>query len=116
MVEQLASIPAGTACRTWTTRDDNHHHYHGQVRSSESPLCFRLLWRASSCDPVYDVGYFRLDLPKLLARGFIRDERSDQARGDLRVRFVSEDRLIYLQTRRDEPRLFLGKCEVGTAA
>jgi len=109
LVEKLKETPAGLTPREWTIRDDNNHHYHNQVSLAESPLVIKLRWRATARDPVHDVGLFRLNLPRLLARGLIREERSTRARGDVRVRFVSESGRIYLQMRDGESRMQIGQ-------
>jgi len=109
LVEPLGDIPAGVDHHTWTIRDDNQHHYHSTVNSAESPFYLRLLWRATERYQVRTVGCYRLDLRGLLASGFIRREESEGARGDLRVRFVSEDRRIYLRVNRDKPPLLVGQ-------
>jgi len=109
LVETLNEVPAGLPYREWTIRDDNKHHYHNQVRLSESPLLIKLQWRATARDRVREVGCFRLNLPGLLARRLIREELSSRARGDVRVRFVCESGRVYLQVRDGEPRLLIGK-------
>src|SRR5206468_8970604 len=97
LIEKLKEVSSGLPHREWTIRDDNNHNYHNQVSLAESPLVIKLRWRATARDSVHDVGSFRLNLPRLLARGLIREERSTRARGDVRVRFVSEGGRIYLQ-------------------
>ena len=109
LVESLNEFPAGSPYREWTIRDDNQHHYHSQVCLTESPLLVKLRWRATARDHVHEVGCFRLHLPALLAKRLIRDEKSSRARGDVRVRFVCENELVYLQVRDGEPRLLVGQ-------
>src|SRR5688572_8610330 len=77
--------------RQWTLRDDNGRHYHNIVRLSESPLYLALSWRETAAAAVKPVGVFRLDLRKLLAKGYIRYE-SEKGKGDaVRLRVVRRD-------------------------
>lgn len=108
-VETLNGFPAGSPYREWTIRDDNQHHYHSQVQLAESPLLVKLRWRATAKDQVHEVGCFRLHLPALLTKRLVREEKSSRARGDVRVRFVCENGLVYLQVRDGEPRLLVGR-------
>ena len=109
LVETLTEFPAGAPYREWTIRDDNQHHYHSQVHLAESPLLVKLRWRAAAKDQVHEVGRLRLHLPGLLAKRLVREEKSSRARGDVRVRFVCENGLVYLQVREGEPRLPVGR-------
>lgn len=112
LAQRVAELPQGATSRKWTLRDDNRQEFHGTVRSSESPLFLRLLWRATARDAVREIGLYRFDLDALLADGYIRREPSQGTRGLLRVRFFrSDDGLIYIQTRADRPALPIG--EVG---
>ena len=65
-------------------------------------MYLRLLWKRNTAATPRLLGLFKLGLTGLLAAGFIRRDGP----GHVRVRFVhAEDGNIYLQVKRDTPRL-----------
>lgn len=111
LVERTSVVPAGVVPRCWMFRDDNHQHYHGVVRASESPLLLQLSWCASAASPVQIVGVFLLHLQLLLKGGFVRPEPEGGSGDEIRVRFCRHDRVIYLQVRDDAPALGVGRLQ-----
>jgi hypothetical protein len=103
-LSQVDRVPPGAKVRRWTLREDNDAHYHGIVNLSESPLFIELWHRESAVEDPVPVGTFRLDLKKLLDRGFIRRESGGRA-GSVRLRIVrASDGVFYVQVNSKGPR------------
>jgi hypothetical protein len=94
--------------RNWTGNDRSARTHNGVVYLSESPLKLHLSWKSGPSNPARLVGEFNLDLHGLLAKGFVRSEKSKP--GAIRLRFYHGlDDMIYVQTKRNGPMLPLGK-------
>ncbi len=92
--------------RRWTGNDENDRHHHGVVPLQNSPLEIRLRWKSTANDKPRSVGLLRLNLGTLLASHYIRRDGNDQ----VRLRFVHDrDGGVYIQARRDGPRLLVGQ-------
>ena len=105
-LEQLAPTLAVQRDRSWTGNDTSGRAHHGVIPLASSPLELSLSWRESAQHPSKLVGCFRLDLHRLLADGVIRSEDAKF----VRVRFFHDlDGGVYLQTKRDAPRVLVGR-------
>lgn len=102
-----------TPDRVWTMRDDNHAHYHGVIKKSESPVVISLLWCADAQSRVHAIGVFRLHLEELLKAGFVRSEPAGGNGDEVRVRFHRQEGLVFLQVRSGTPALAVGHVEAG---
>ena len=113
---RVEAPPPGTEAHQFTLRDDNRRHYHRPVRVAVSPYFVALAWRASASAPVHPLGTYRLDLPALLAAGYVRpDRRGDES--EVRVRFYrGDDGGIYLQPRLAAPALLVARAPLGPRA
>jgi hypothetical protein len=108
LCEIVPTVPKGVNVRSWTLREDNHAHFHGVVRVTESPLYLALSWRPNAIGRVRQVGLFKLDLCGLLQGGYIRHDPVDSAGPELRLRTVrAVDGLFYIQARHNGPRIQL---------
>jgi hypothetical protein len=97
-------VGAQNAMRDWTLRADNQNHHHGVVRLSESPLTLALSWKRTIADKSQAVGTFRLDLPGLLAGGYLRREGGSE--DAVRLRIVRTDEgSFWIECRNGAPRL-----------
>ena len=89
--------------------DATNPNHHGVVHLGESPLYLDFSWRRSARDPIQFVGIFRLDLPGLLAQGFVRTEPKDSYGPEIRLRIVrARDGDFYIQVKQDGPQLLMG--------
>lgn len=110
LVQRLECAPEHTNPKRWVLRDDNGQNHHGIVDSSKGSVVIELSWKANTHDAPKLVGAYRLDLDGLLAAGIIRREPQAGRGARVRVRFYRErDGVIYLQQRRDRPRLAVGQ-------
>lgn len=91
--------------RRWTGNDASGRHHHGKVSLNATPLDLRLEWKNNRNSERRLVGFFRLHLDRLLKHGYIRTD----APGSVRLRFIHDDGSIYIQARRDSPRLLVAK-------
>lgn len=115
LAERVELPPAGVTCRRWVLRDDNQRHVHGVVRLSENPLCVELHWKANARGREQLVGRYLLNLPALLAGGYIRHERESAPGDELRLRFHRGDRgAVHIQARDDEPALAIGTVDLAS--
>jgi hypothetical protein len=102
-VEESAMPPVH---RSWTGNDTSQREQHERVRVVETPLFLHLSWRRDRKSPPVHVADLRLDLPGLLAGGYVREDGP----GHVRLRFFHEDDgTICIQTRSSEPRLVVGR-------
>lgn len=109
LVQQLAATPDHGSPKHWVLRDDNHQHYHGRVDLGDGFVVIELSWKADRRDSAKLVGCYRLDLRGLMDVGAVRPEAKGRRRGQVRVRFRrDDDGVIYLQVRRDQPRIRVG--------
>lgn len=98
----------GRGFRKWTGNDENGRHHHGAVALRNSPLEIRLRWKFTANGKPRPVGLFRLNLRALLAGGYLRPDGNQE----VRLRFVHDSNgCIYVQARRDGPRLLVGRPE-----
>lgn len=88
LCERVERLPSGVKTRNWVLNDATNANYHGVVHLGESPLYLHLSWRRSARDPVHFVGIFRLDLPGLLQKGYVRPEPKDSTGPEIRLRIV----------------------------
>ncbi|MDO9086022.1 MAG: hypothetical protein Q7U53_07445 [Anaerolineaceae bacterium] len=66
-------------------------------------------WRRSTRDPIQFVGIFRLNLPGLLQKGYVRAEPKDSYGPEIRLRIVrARVGAFYVQANQDGPRLLMG--------
>lgn len=109
LCQRVDHTPSGAKTRHWVLNDATNSHHHGVVRLEESPLYLNLSWRRSASDPVHFVGIFRLDLPGLLQRGYVRHEPKDSYGPEIRLRiFRARDGNFYVQVNQDTPGLRMG--------
>jgi hypothetical protein len=107
LCQRVRRAPDTASARRWTLRADNHSHHHGVVSLSESPLYLDLSWKPTTDGVEQRVGLFRLDLPALLAGGYVRVE-GDEADGKIRLRvFRSDDGKFWIQIRANGPAMQL---------
>jgi hypothetical protein len=107
LCQRVRRAPVGATARQWTLRADNHNNHHGVVSLSESPLYLDLSWKPTTAGVEQRVGLFRLNLPSLLAGGYVRVE-GDEADGKVRLRvFRSADGKFWIQTRGEGPAMQL---------
>jgi hypothetical protein len=109
LVERLEKPPLGAQLRRWVLRDDNQQHYHGCIDLDDDPLILELRWKANSRGREQLVGIYRLHLGRLLAAGYVRQERDDPTNHEVRLRFYRGDRgVVVIQIRAGEPPLPIG--------
>jgi hypothetical protein len=109
LVERIDRFPDGAKPLRWVIRDDNHQHHHGVVRLSSSPIFIELKWKPSQGGDEQLVGLYRLSLPELLARDFVRFERENENGDAIRLRFYrGAEGIVYIQSRGDRPSLPIG--------
>jgi hypothetical protein len=101
-VEEAAMPPVH---RSWTGNDTSQREQHERVRIVETPLYLYLAWRTNRDSPPVHVANLKLDLPGLLAEGYVREDGP----GHVRLRFFhDEDGSVCIQTKSGEPRLVVG--------
>jgi hypothetical protein len=95
--------------RTWTINDSsNSQRYHKTIKLAASPCYVKLRWRLHSGSTVFELGCFRFDLEGLLKENYVRVERPGLYDHEVRLRLQRGfDNAVYLQVRRDSPRLFV---------
>jgi hypothetical protein len=97
---------AGQNRRSWTGNDRNARAHHGKVRLEEDPLYIELRWKDGPGARPRSVGHFKLDLRKLLAGEYVRQEQD----GTIRLRFYhGPDGVFYVQQRLDYPAIPIGR-------
>ena len=108
LARRVQNAEVSSIRRDWTGNDKSARNHHGVVSLRESPLRLRLNWKGSPDATVKLVGIFDLDLPKLLADGYVRLETGMQ--DSIRLRFYhSTDDLIYIQTNNEGRGLPVGE-------
>jgi len=102
----LAEANLSRGARRWRGNDEKGRNtHHGAVPVGESPLDIRLEWCRSSNAPSRLIGCYRLDLERLLAAGYVRE---DSKPAHIRLRFAHLSGGIYIQTRDGAPALSAG--------
>ncbi|MHB8136062.1 MAG: hypothetical protein ACYDH1_17780 [Anaerolineaceae bacterium] len=106
LCQKVDLVPDGAKQRSWVLNDSANSNFNGVVRLGESPLYLNLSWRWNAKNPVNFVGIFRLDLPGLLAKGYVRPEPKDGYGPEIRLRIVrSKDGHFFIQVNQDGPAL-----------
>jgi hypothetical protein len=94
--------------RNWVGNDASARNHTGVVYLDESPLKIRLSWKSNRKASPKLVGFFDLDLRKLLTDGNVRRERG-RSRA-IRLRFYHGlEGTVYIQVNRKGPALAVGK-------
>ena len=107
--QRVERAPVGVKMRRWVLNDATNSNYHSVVSVKETPLYLHLPWRRFARDPIQFVGIFRLHLPGLLEKGYIRAEPKDSYGPEIRLRIVrARDGGFYVQVNQDRPRLLMG--------
>ncbi len=95
----ITRIEDGTPTnRSWNGRDDIHQHYIGHFPVSEHLLTLSLAWKKEEHSPIFDIGRFRFDMPRLVDAGFARVHD-----GEYIIRFQRTDRRIEVAINRTSP-------------
>jgi len=92
----------------WNGRDEIDQNYHQIVSIKKDPCYLALTWKKHLGDKAIKIGTFKLMTEKLLKGGFIRYE-SDKDRDHYRIRFVRENKTIYLKTNTGEAKIAVGE-------
>ena len=106
LCKKVDLVPVGAKQRSWVLNDSTNSNYHDVVHLGESPLYLNLSWRWNAKNNVNFVGIFRLNLPGLLAKGYVRPEPKDGYGPEIRLRIVrSKDGHFFIQVNQDGPAL-----------
>jgi hypothetical protein len=97
---------AAQRMREWTLNERVNGNVFGRVRINQSPLLLRLYWKLNDISLEQFIGAYKLELNALVTAGYVRD--LNNGRGEVLLRFQSENRLIQIAMNRSAPALTIG--------
>lgn len=103
----LTRIENAAQCsREWTLNERVNGNVFGRVRKNEAPLQMRLYWKLNDIASRQFIGLYELNLSALLNAGYVRDLNNNK--GEVFLRFQSDNRLIQIAISRTAPALTIG--------